>query len=83
MRAALSLRFDELGWQCLYDLVHYFEEAVRGSLPRIGGVLAWLVNTAAFAVPGRLAKKAQAADARLEHGAMDLPNSDGQSGTED
>ena len=33
--------------------------------------------------PGRIAKKAQAAAARLQHGVKDLPNSDGQAATGD
>jgi hypothetical protein len=33
--------------------------------------------------PGRIAKKARAAAARLEHGVKDLPNSDGQAATGD
>jgi predicted DNA repair protein MutK len=39
---------DELGWHGPYGLVHAAEEAV----PAVGGVLTWLVNTAASAVVG-------------------------------
>ncbi len=42
---------DELGWHGPYDLVHALEEPVH-DLAGIGGVLAWLVNTAASAVVG-------------------------------
>ncbi len=41
----------ELGWHAPYDLVHHLEEPVSG-IAGIGGVLAWLVNTAASAVVG-------------------------------
>jgi len=42
---------DELGWSWPYHLVHDLEHAVDG-VAGIGGVLAWLVNTAASAVVG-------------------------------
>jgi len=42
---------DELGWTWPYHLVHDLEHAVDG-VAGIGGVLAWLVNTAASAVVG-------------------------------
>jgi uncharacterized protein len=42
---------DELGWHGLYDLVHSLEEPVH-EVAGFGGVLAWLVNTAASAVIG-------------------------------
>ena len=42
---------DELGWSWPYDLVHDLEHAVD-DVAGIGGVLAWLVNTAASAVVG-------------------------------
>ncbi len=41
----------ELGWDFLYDIVHGAEKAVNG-VGGIGGVLAWLVNTALSAVVG-------------------------------
>ena len=41
----LLVGFDELGWEWPYHLVHDLEHAVDG-VPGIGGVLAWLVNTA-------------------------------------
>ncbi len=41
----------ELGWHWPYDLVHDAEHAVDG-VPGIGGVLAWLVNTAISALVG-------------------------------
>jgi hypothetical protein len=42
---------DELGWHGPYDVVHDLEEGVH-DVSAIGGVLAWLVNTAASAVLG-------------------------------
>jgi hypothetical protein len=45
---------DELGWHAPYELVHHLEEAVHHAVPGIGGVLAWLTNTAASAVVGLL-----------------------------
>ena len=43
---------DDVGWHAPYDLVHHLEEDVHHAVPGIGGVLAWLVNTAASAVLG-------------------------------
>jgi hypothetical protein len=43
---------DELGWHAPYDLVHHLEEDVHHAVPAIGGLLAWLTNTAASAVVG-------------------------------
>jgi predicted DNA repair protein MutK len=43
---------DELGWHTLYGLVHHAEESVHDAVGVAGGVLAWLVNTAASAVIG-------------------------------
>ncbi len=42
---------DTLGWHALYSVVHHLEEGVRG-VAGVGGVLAWLVNTAASALVG-------------------------------
>ncbi|QYG92223.1 DUF808 domain-containing protein [Iamia sp. SCSIO 61187] len=42
---------DELGWEWPYHLVHDLEHGVE-DVAGIGGVLAWLVNTAASAVVG-------------------------------
>jgi predicted DNA repair protein MutK len=42
---------DELGWHAPYGIVHRAEEAVH-HIGGIGGVLAWLINTAASAVIG-------------------------------
>ena len=42
---------DELGWHAPYKLVHDLEEPV-GDVTGVGGVLSWLVNTAASAVVG-------------------------------
>ncbi len=41
----------ELGWDLPYNIVHELEEAVHG-IGGIGGVAAWLVNTALSAVAG-------------------------------
>jgi predicted DNA repair protein MutK len=45
---------DELGWHSPYEAVHHLEEKVRDAVGRLGGVLAWLVNTAASAALGLL-----------------------------
>jgi hypothetical protein len=47
----LLVGFDELGWAWPYHLVHDLEHTVEG-VPGIGGILAWLVNTAASALVG-------------------------------
>jgi predicted DNA repair protein MutK len=47
----LLVGFDELGWTTPYHLVHELEHLVE-DVPGIGGVLAWLVNTAASALVG-------------------------------
>lgn len=41
----------ELGWDLPYDIVHDLEESVAG-VAGVGGILAWLVNTALSAVVG-------------------------------
>ncbi|MEO3756670.1 DUF808 domain-containing protein [Mycobacterium sp. B14F4] len=48
----LLIGSDELGWHLPYGVVHHLEEAVHHAVPGVGGVLAWLVNTAASAVIG-------------------------------
>ncbi|MCZ8380003.1 DUF808 domain-containing protein [Mycobacterium sp. CPCC 205372] len=48
----LLLGTDTLGWHAPYGLVHHAEEAVHHAVAGVGGVLAWLVNTAASAVIG-------------------------------
>ncbi|MDG4664556.1 DUF808 domain-containing protein [Mycobacterium sp. 236(2023)] len=47
----LLVGVDELGWHAPYELVHHAEEAVK-HLAAVGGVLAWLINTAISAVIG-------------------------------
>jgi predicted DNA repair protein MutK len=42
---------DELGWSAPYDLVHSLEDPMH-DIAGVGGVLGWLVNTAASAVVG-------------------------------
>jgi predicted DNA repair protein MutK len=43
---------DDVGWHAPYGLVHHAEEFVHHAVEGVGGVLAWLVNTAASAVVG-------------------------------
>jgi predicted DNA repair protein MutK len=43
---------DDLGWHWLYETVHHWEEDVHHAVAGVGGVLGWLVNTAASAVIG-------------------------------
>jgi predicted DNA repair protein MutK len=47
----LLIGVDELGWHWPYGLVHHLEEYVH-HVAAVGGVLAWLINTAASAVIG-------------------------------
>ena len=48
----LLVGLDELGLPFLYDAVHHLEEDVEHALGAVGGVGAWLTNTAASAVLG-------------------------------
>jgi hypothetical protein len=50
----LLVGLDELGVSFLYDAVHHLEEDVHDALGGIGGVAAWLINTAASALLGLL-----------------------------
>ena len=43
---------DELGWHAPYGFVHHVEEDIHHAVEAVGGVLAWLVNTAASAAIG-------------------------------
>lgn len=43
---------DDLGFSAPYDAVHRLEQAVHDAVPGIGGVLAWLTNTAFSALLG-------------------------------
>jgi hypothetical protein len=43
---------DELGLHAPYDALHHLEEAVHEATGALGGVLAWLADTAASAVVG-------------------------------
>jgi uncharacterized protein len=43
---------DDLGWHAPYGFVHHIEEKVHHAVEAVGGLLAWLVNTAASAVIG-------------------------------
>jgi hypothetical protein len=48
----LLVGMDELGFSAPYDAVHHVEEDVHHALGAVGGVAAWLTNTAASAVLG-------------------------------
>ena len=48
----LLVGLDELGVSALYDAVHHLEEDVHDALGAVGGVGAWLTNTAASAILG-------------------------------
>ena len=43
---------DDLGWHALYGFVHHLEEAAHEATGALGGVVGWLVNTAASALLG-------------------------------
>jgi predicted DNA repair protein MutK len=43
---------DDVGWHAPYGLVHHAEDFVHHAVQGVGGLLAWLVNTAASAVVG-------------------------------
>jgi predicted DNA repair protein MutK len=51
----LLVGLDELGLSVLYDAVHHLEEDVEHALGAVGGVGAWLTNTAASALLGLVA----------------------------
>jgi predicted DNA repair protein MutK len=48
----LLVGVDDLGWHAPYDLVHHLEDAVHDAGAALGGILGWLVNTAASALVG-------------------------------
>jgi predicted DNA repair protein MutK len=48
----LLVGLDELGLSAPYDAVHHLEEGVHDALGSVGGVGAWLTNTAASALLG-------------------------------
>lgn len=48
----LLVGVDDLGWHVLYDAVHHLEEIVHDAAGSLGGLLAWLTNTAASALLG-------------------------------
>lgn len=48
----LLVGLDDLGVSAPYDAVHHLEEHVRHALGAVGGIAAWLTNTAASAVLG-------------------------------
>jgi predicted DNA repair protein MutK len=51
----LLVGLDDLGVSGPYDAVHHLEEDVRHALGAVGGVAAWLTNTAASAAVGLIA----------------------------
>ena len=48
----LLIGTDDVGWHAPYGLVHHAEEFVHHAVQGVGGLLAWLVNTAVSAVVG-------------------------------
>jgi predicted DNA repair protein MutK len=50
----LLVGLDDLGVSAPYDAVHHLEEDVHEALGAVGGIAAWLTNTAASAVLGLL-----------------------------
>ena len=48
----LLVGLDDLGFSAPYDAVHHLEEDVHHALGAVGGVAAWLTNTAASAILG-------------------------------
>lgn len=50
----LLLGTDDLGWHGLYALVHHLEEGAANATGGLGGLVGWLVNTAASALIGLL-----------------------------
>ena len=63
----LLVGLDELGLHGPYDAVHHAEEAVHDALGAVGGVGAWLTNTAASAVLGLLVGAIVVAALHLRH----------------
>lgn len=43
---------DTLGWHVLADWMHQMEEAIAGAIPVVGGLVAWLADTAIAAAVG-------------------------------
>jgi uncharacterized protein len=65
----LLVGLDELGVSFLYDAVHHLEEDVDHALGAVGGVGAWLTNTAASAVLGLVVGAVVVAARHLRGGA--------------
>ena len=57
---------DDLGWHAPYGVVHHWEEAVH-HIGGVGGVLAWVINTAASAVIGLIVGAVVVAVMHLVH----------------
>jgi predicted DNA repair protein MutK len=63
----LLVGFDELGFSAPYDEVHHLEEEVHDGLGAVGGIGAWLTNTAASAILGLMVGAIVVAIMHLRH----------------
>ena len=63
----LLVGIDELGFHAPYDEVHHLEEDVHDALGAVGGVGAWLTNTAASAILGLIVGAIVVAIMHLRH----------------
>ncbi len=63
----LLVGIDELGFHAPYDEVHHLEEDVDEALGAVGGVGAWLTNTAASAILGLIVGAIVVAIMHLRH----------------
>jgi len=63
----LLVGIDELGFHAPYDEVHHLEEDVHDALGEVGGVGAWLTNTAASAILGLVVGAIVVAIMHLRH----------------
>jgi predicted DNA repair protein MutK len=63
----LLVGIDELGFHAPYDEVHHLEEDVHDALGAVGGVGAWLTNTAASAILGLVVGAIVVAIMHLRH----------------
>ena len=63
----LLVGIDELGFHAPYDEVHHLEEDVHDALGAVGGVGAWLTNTAASAILGLMVGAIVVAIMHLRH----------------
>ena len=63
----LLVGLDELGFSAPYDAVHHLEEDVHDGLGAVGGIGAWLTNTAASAILGLIVGAIVVAVMHLRH----------------